>query len=111
MDIQFYYTPFGNSPVEKFILSMPKTIREDLLLAFDRLIRGENLMMPVSRPLFDIALGLHELRFRHEPNIYRIFYYIRRGDAIYIVHAIIKKTQKIPQKDRRIILRRLKEIS
>jgi phage-related protein len=110
MDIQFYYTRFGNSPVEKLILAMPSVVREDLFLTLDRLARGENLTMPLSRPLFDIALGLHELRFRHEPNIYRVFYYIKRGDAIYIVHAIQKKTQQIALKDRRLILKRLKEI-
>ena len=111
MDVKFYYTRFGNSPVEKFILNMPRSVQEDLLLAIDRLIQGENLTMPLSKPLFDIALGLHELRFRCEPNIYRVFYYVKRGDAIYIVHAIQKKTQQIVLKDRRLILKRLKEIS
>lgn len=111
MDIQFYYTRFGNSPVEKFILVMPEAVQDDFFLAIDRLVQGENLTMPLSRPLFNIALGLHELRFQYEPNIYRVFYYIKRGDAIYIVHAIQKKTQKISQKDRNVILKRLKEIS
>lgn len=110
MDVQFYKTQFGNSPIEKFIVSMPSEVQEDLVFVLDRLVRGENLSMPLSRPLFDIALGLHELRFRSSPSIYRVFYFIKRGDAIYIVHAIQKKTQQIPSKDRRLILRRLKEI-
>ena len=80
------------------------------VFALDQLIRGENLSMPLSKPLFDIALGLHELRLRCAPNIYRIFYFIKSGDAIYIIHAIQKKTQQLPNKDRRLILRRLKEI-
>lgn len=110
MGIKFYKTRFGNSPVEKFILRMPLEAREDLVLAFDQLCQGRNLFMPVSRPLFGIALGLHELRLQCEPNIYRVFYFIKRGDAIYIIHAIQKKTEQLPNRDRRLIMRRLKEI-
>ncbi len=110
MRILFYLTPSGNSPVRKFINTLPQEVQEDCLLALDRLSRGERLSMPLSKPLFNIAMGLHELRFRSSPNIYRVFYYVRSGDAIYIVHAIQKKTQQLPNKDRRVILRRLKEI-
>ena len=39
-----------------------------------------------------------------------MFYFIKRGDAIYLFHAMQKKTETIPDKDRRLILRRLKEV-
>lgn len=110
MNILFYTTPSGNSPVRRFIEKLPRDVQEDCFFALDRLVQGEHLSMPLSRPLFKIALGLHELRFQSAPNIYRVFYYIRRVDAIYIVHAIQKKTQQLPDKDRRVILKRIKEI-
>ncbi len=66
--------------------------------------------MPLSQPLFNIALCLHELRLKERRNIFRVFYFIKRGDAIYLVHAMQKKTETIPNKDRQLILKRLKEI-
>lgn len=89
---------------------MPLNAQEDFFLAADRLLRGEHLEMPLSKPLFNMAVGLHELRIQASPNIYRIFYCIREKDAIYIIHAMQKKTQQLPNRDRHLILKRLKEI-
>jgi phage-related protein len=108
--ILYYTTPSGNSPVRKFIDGLSQSLREDFLLALDRLRQGEALDMPLSKPLFKMALGLHELRLKERRNIFRVFYFIKRGDAIYLVHAMQKKTETIPNKDRQLILRRLKEI-
>lgn len=110
MNVLYYTTPSGNSPVRRFIEKLPHNVEEDCFSALDRLAQGDRLSMPLSRPLFNIALGLHELRFRSAPNIYRVFYYIQSIDAIYIVHATQKKTQKLPNKDRQVILKRIKEI-
>jgi len=110
MEIRYYATPAGNSPVRRFIEQMPRGIQEDFFSAIDRLRQGEHLDMPLSRPLYDIVMGLHELRFREKRTAYRVFYFIKKRDAIYLVHAIAKKTQKTPDKDRKLILRRLKEI-
>ena len=110
MEILYYTTASGNSPVEKFVEGLSQSLQEDFFLALDRLRQGEILEMPLSKPLFNIALGLHELRFKERRNIYRVFYFIKRGDAIYLVHVLQKKTATIPDKDRRLILRRLKEV-
>ncbi len=110
MKILYYTTGSGNSPVRKFVEGLSQSLQEDFLVALDRLSHGETLDMPLSKPLFGIALGLHELRFKERRSIYRVFYFIKRGDAIYLVHAVQKKTDTIPDKDRRLILRRLKEI-
>ena len=110
MEILYYATTSGNSPVRKFVEGLSQDLQEDFLQTLDRLKQGETLGMPLSKPLFNIALGLHELRFKEQRSIYRVFYFIKRGDAIYLVHAMQKKTETIPDKDRRLILRRLKEI-
>lgn len=55
-------------------------------------------------------MGTLEVNFKERRSIYRVFYFIKRGDAIYLVHALQKKTETIPAKDRRLILSRLKEI-
>jgi len=110
MEILYYTTASGNSPVRKFVDGLSQGLQEDFLLALDRLRQGEALDMPLSKPLFNIALGLHELRLKERRSIFRVFYFIKRGDAIYLVHAMQKKTETIPNKDRQLILRRLKEI-
>ena len=89
---------------------MPAGMQECFLLAIDRLQRGERLQMPLDRPLYDVANGLHELRFRQARNIYRVFYFVQKQEAIYIVHATQKKTRKLPGRDRKLILSRLREI-
>lgn len=40
----------------------------------------------------------------------RVFYLIKKGDAIYMLYAMKKKTQEIPKKDVEIILKRIKEV-
>jgi phage-related protein len=66
--------------------------------------------MPLSKNLSSIRFGLHELRFRDKAGQVRVIYYIKRGDAIYLLHAYRKKTQAISSKDMDMILKRLKEI-
>ena len=110
MVVRFYKTAAGNSPVRRFIEQMPVEVREDFFIAVDRLQRGESLGMPLSRPLYAIAKGLHELRFRQAGSIYRVFFFVQKRDAIYIIHAIQKKTRKLPDRDRNLLLSRLKEI-
>ena len=66
--------------------------------------------MPLSRSLAGIHSGLHELRFRDKAGQVRVIYYLKKGDAIYLVHAFRKKTQTIPRRELDIIHKRLKEI-
>lgn len=66
--------------------------------------------MPLSRNLASLHKGLHELRLKDNTGAYRIFYYIKKGDGIYFVHAFKKKTQELPQKEIEVVLKRLKEV-
>ena len=54
--------------------------------------------------------GLHELRVRDQAGQVRVFYYLKRGEAIYLIHALRKKTQQIPPRELEIVLKRIKEI-
>ena len=66
--------------------------------------------MPLSRNLAGIRPGLHELRFCDRTGQVGVIYYLKKGDAIYLVHAFRKKTQTIPRRELDIIHKRLKEI-
>ncbi len=77
---------------------------------FRKLAQGEKLLMPISRPLSNIAKGLHELRLPYKDGIYRIFYVIKIGDAIYVLHGMKKKNQQIDKKTRELLLSRIRGI-
>jgi phage-related protein len=95
---------------EKEIAALPEVIREDLADALARLDAGLVLSMPLSRPMPDIGKGVHELRLRDRAGIYRIFYYLRRHNSIYLLHAMKKTTQATPTHTLALVKRRLKEI-
>ena len=88
----------------------PTDLITDALAYIDDLASGITLSMPISRPLPSIAKGLHELRISKRSGEYRIFYVIRVGDAIYILHVAHKKTQKTDARTLHLIKTRLKEI-
>lgn len=110
MKVRYYQTPNGRSPVEAFLVGLSEAMRSEIFDALALLQAGVTLAMPLSRNLSGIRFGLHELRFRDRTGQVRVFYYLKRGDAIYLVHAFRKKTQQIPQKELDIVLKRIKEI-
>lgn len=71
-------------------------LKESIYGVFEKLSRGEKIPMPLCRPVFSIEKGLYELRFSYQAGEYRVFYYIKRNEALYVIHAMQKKTQKIP---------------
>ena len=111
MNVVYYRTSSGRSPVKEFVDDLPFAVAADFALAVDRLENAESLEMPLSRPLFEIARSLYELRFHDRNNIFRVVYYVRKKDAIYLLHGYTKKTQKIPEKEKMLIRRRLKNIT
>jgi len=57
---------------------------------------GPSLGMPHTKSMGD---GLFEMRLRSLEGIARIFYWSVIGNRIYLLHSIIKKTQKTPKRD------------
>ncbi len=110
MKIRYYQTPGGRSPVEDFLRGLPEATRLEVADALLLLESGQTLGMPQSRNLGAIHPGLHELRLRDRAGHVRVIYYIKKGEAIYLVHAFRKKTQTIPRRELEVIHKRLKEI-
>jgi len=110
MHVKFYLTSSGRRPVEEFLSELSEEAKGEFFDAVLKLAAGENLSMPLSRNLSNIWKGLHELRLRDRSGQIRFFYYVKKGDAIYMVHAIRKKTQQIQKKDIDLILKRLREV-
>ena len=110
MEVKFYLTASGRSPVEEFLLTLPDSARLEVADALILLESGQKLEMPLSRSLSSIRPGLHELRFRDKVGQVRVIYFLKKGDAIYLLHAFRKKTQAISSKDIDLIIKRAKEI-
>lgn len=96
--------------MEEFLRDCSAQIRSDFFDAISLLANGQSLAMPVSRNLSSIKQGLHELRFKDRNGQVRIFYFIKKAEALYLLHAFKKKTQDLPKSEIELILKRIKEI-
>jgi phage-related protein len=111
MLIRHYATNSGREPVREFILELAEETRFEVLTLLRRMESGEILPMPHSRSMASMAKGLYELRVRDAQGQVRIFYYTKVKNVVYLVHALRKKSQTIPDKDRLLILKRIRELN
>lgn len=70
-----------------------------------RLATGNNLrqiqrgLEPVDwKPMETVGPGVKEIRIRLESS-YRVFYVAKFAEAVYVIHAFVKKTTKTEKKD------------
>lgn len=98
------------SQVEKILSKETEEIKKDLKDILEKLEIGIALGMPHIRPVTGIAPGLYEIRVKDRAGQFRIIYFIRKTDAIYLLHAYRKKTRKITEKDKWIVMKRLSEV-
>lgn len=104
----FYALPSGREPVRDWIRSLSRD---------DRKIVGEDIKdvefaWPIGMPLCRaLGNGLWEVRNRlGQGRIARIVFCLG-GDRMVLLHAFIKKTQKMPAADLALAVRRPKEIA
>ena len=105
-----YTTASGGDPIDSFLKGLPPETRAEIFTLLRRLELGELLSMPHSRSMGTLAAGLYELRVRDKAGQVRVFYYTKVRNTIYLIHALRKKGRTIPDKDRKLILKRLREI-
>lgn len=99
------------SQVVREMKGEPDELKQSVYGTLERVERGESIGMPLCRPLPSIARGLYELRFSYRSGEYRIFYYIKVKDAIYVVHAMRKKSEKIEKRTVDLLLARIRSVS
>ncbi len=88
----------------------PKELMQDIYSLFDELSQSKSLGMPISRPLPSIVRGVHELRLSGKSGEFRVFYFIKIGNAIYIIHAASKKKQAMDKKTIDLLKTRVRSI-
>lgn len=53
---------------------------------------------PDWKPMESVGAGVREIRIRAETS-YRVLYVAKFSEAVYVLHAFVKKTQKTSKKD------------
>ena len=102
--IEYYSQEVSNT-----ILNLPQGLLARYLRLTDlMLVHGANLGMPHTK---QIDNGLFELRLKSKEGIGRVFYCVVFEKRIVMLHTFIKKSQKTPNKELQIALKRLKEIT
>jgi len=96
---------------QKELKQAPKDVLEDVFALFEDLMAGHRLSMPVSRSLFSISRGLHELRLSGRAGEFRVFYIIRSGYGIYVLYAGTKKKQPLDKRVRDILETRIRSLN
>ncbi len=61
------------------------------------------------KPIPTVGRGVREIRIHHEGQ-YRVIFVAKIDDAVHVLHAFQKKTQKTRKKDIEVARQRLKEI-
>lgn len=51
------------------------------------------------KPMPDVGKGVREIRIRDQAGAFRVFYVVESGDAVYVLHAFQKKTQRTSKQD------------
>lgn len=106
----FWYTNSnGNSPVQETVNTLSIDDRAKVYAQIELLrVYGPCLTEPYVKT---IRSKLKELRLRIKQGQYRILFFIYTEGSIYLLHSFVKKTQKTPEQDISIAVKRMKEIS
>ena len=103
----FYRSPGGAEPVREWLLALTPEDRRIVGQDVGTVEFGWPVGMPVCRSLGD---GLWEVRSHlSDGKIGRVVFCITAGQMV-LLHGFVKKTQKTPDKERNLALKRIKEI-
>jgi phage-related protein len=62
------------------------------------------------KPMTTIGLGVREIRIREEGGAFRVLYVASVGEAVFVLHAFQKKTQRTAKRDLDLAASRLRRI-
>ena len=88
--------------------AFPEAERQDMGRELARVQDGRE---PLDwKPMTSVGLGVREIRVKGTGGAFRTIYVASFADAIYVLHAFQKKTEKTPKRDIDLATRRLKQI-
>lgn len=88
--------------------AFPQGPRRAAGMQLDKAQRG---LMPDNwKPMKTVGPGACEIRVKDEAGIYRVIYIATFAEAVYVLHAFQKKTQKTAKSDLDLAKARLKDL-
>ncbi len=88
--------------------AFPQGARRAAGMQLDKVQRG---LMPDNwKPMKTVGAGVCEIRAKDEAGIYRVIYIATFAEAVYVLHAFQKKTQKTAKSDLELARSRLKDL-
>lgn len=88
--------------------AFPEQARHDSGFQLERVQRG--LEPDDWKPMQTIGPGVREIRVRDASGAFRVIYVAAFAEAVYVLHAFAKKTQRTTQHDIALAQRRLREL-
>ena len=77
--------------------AFPRPARREAGFQIDKVQRG---LDPDNwKPMKSIGAGVREIRVREESGAFRVIYYARLSDAVYVLHCFQKKARKTSRPD------------
>ncbi|MFO1429176.1 MAG: type II toxin-antitoxin system RelE/ParE family toxin [Candidatus Competibacteraceae bacterium] len=90
------------------IRSFPESARQQAGYQLDKVQRGRE---PDDwKPMKSIGPGVNEIRIREESGAFRVIYVAKLDDAIYVLHAFQKKSQRTSRTDLNLAKMRLQTL-
>lgn len=96
--------------VEKILRKESNEIKEDVQDILEKILLGLPIGMPHVKQITGMGHGLYEIRVKDRAGQFRVIYLKEYRGALYLLHAFRKKTRKIPDKEKRIIIKRIAEV-
>lgn len=93
---------------KKEIEEFPYDVQVDLADHLSDLAGGLNPGMPISRKMKGMGQNVFELRLRERFGIFRVIYFIKKNESIYLIHGFQKKSEKTLKKNIKVSLQRIK---
>jgi phage-related protein len=91
------------------IRKFPDEIRQELGYPLHRVQCGDQ---PIDfKAMPSIGQGVEEIRLRDASGAYRVIYTASRANAVYVLHALEKKSRETAKRDIEIAIRRYASIS
>ena len=104
--VHFYRNLNGKEPVREWLLALDREDCKVIGIDIKTVEFGWPIGMPVCKPL---GKGIYEVRSNLKDNIARTIFCIEE-DQMILLHGFIKKSQKTPDKEIELALRRRKEV-
>lgn len=104
--VHFYRNLNGKEPVREWLLALDREDCKVIGIDIKTVEFGWPIGMPVCKPL---GKGIYEVRSNLKDNIARTIFCIEE-DRMILLHGFIKKSQKTPDKEIELAIKRRKEV-